>query len=205
MSTATLPGSLPAQGDARTSTLARLTGVNVQQDAKGRAFIQFTDAYKFPNAPRTFRLVDMTEANAAAEGESQKRMPSWQVFVVIPGGTPSDKPCAGAWEVVALDRNQKQHGRINFTDPYTHRRYVLFVYSEPQPTPGNPQVMFHGSASVDTAGGGQAVNATLSRFGGRAAVPTGEVKGEVKQSDVLTTDLDAPPAGEAHPSDVIPF
>jgi hypothetical protein len=203
--TATLPASLPASGDARTSTLARLTGVNVQQDRDGRAFIQFSDAYKFPGSARTFRLVDVKDQVDAARTQSDKRLPVWQVFVVPPGGpaggTVDAKPIAGAFETIAADRSGKSHGRINFTDPYTHRRYVLFVYDEPQPTPGNPQVMFHGSASVDTSGGRQAVQNTLSRFGGRPAVPTEELKGQAKQSDVGTVDLDEPQAG----GDVIPF
>lgn len=179
---ATLP-ALPAGGDARTSTLARLTGVNVQQDRTGRSFIQFSDAYKFPGAAaRTFRLVDMAAEREAARGESGKRLPQWDVYVVLNGGTPDAKPIAGAFETLANDRNGVHHARINFVDPYTHRRYVLFVYGEPQPTPGNPQVMFHGSASVDLSGGGTGVQRTLSRFGGRAVV-TAPSQGPTQQDD----------------------
>jgi hypothetical protein len=197
--------TLPASGDARTSTLARLTGVNVQQDRHGKAFIQFSDSYKFKDHPRTFRLVDMTAEREAARGAG-KRLPQWDVYVVQQGGTPDSKPVAGAFEVTANDRNGKPHGRISFTDPYTHRRYVLFVYGEPQPTPGNPQVTFHGSASVDLSGGGTAVQGALSRFSGRPSVPVSQVS-QVKQGDVETTDLDEPQGqdGEGQGSDDIPF
>lgn len=206
MSTATAePTTAPATTQGKTTSLVRLTGVNVEQDAKGRAVIRFSDVYKFPDNPRYFKLVDMTAERVAASTESGKRLPQWDVHVVLPGGAMVEKPCAGAWEAQALDRTGKPHGRINFTDPYTHRRYVLFVYSEPQPTP-NGGAMFHGSASVDmsTFAPGSAVNQVLSRFGGRAAVPVAATKpAEGQDSQGGAPPADSAPDGQD--DGVIPF
>jgi len=167
------------------STLKRVSGINVMAGPNGQSFMQFDDAYAFAARPRKFRLVDqskrLAELRTAAQGNDSmavKNLPAWDVYEIdLKTNNIAAKPITGAWETLARDQQGKPHGRINFTDPITHRRYVLFVYSEPQPTP-NGGASFHGSASVDL-GSGPAATSTLSRFG--QGTPAADAAGQTEK------------------------